>query len=824
MKVSRSWLQNYVDLSAASDEDISRAITFLGFEVEQVIKTGAPALNLVVVGHILTRDKHPNADKLSICTVDVGEANGGVRTIVCGAHNCDVGNRVPVALPGATLPGDFTIKEAKVRGQPSSGMLCAGVELTIEEKSDGLFLLSGEPAVGTPINEVLPPGDTVFDIEITPNRPDCLSHLGVARELAAWFRKNLAYPQVGFTPASVDSDPHSELLKSVRVDNPEACPLYTATVVTGVKVGPSPDWLQRYLSAVGLRPINNVVDIGNFVMLEYGQPVHAFDAKKLAGPEIIVRNATEGEKIVTLDEKERTLVATDLVIADGEKPVVIAGIMGGENSGVSEDTTDLVLEVAVFERRGVRRTSRGLGLSSDSSYRYERAVDPHTLDEALHRFIDLILAHAGGKVAGPIRKVGGDIPWEREITVTPGYINEKLGFDIPADDMRAALEALELTVVREEPTESRGPAWTLSVPSWRDDLDRPIDLVEEVLRVYGTEKIPAATVTAPGLVTDEDPIVRFNRIVTAQLVGQSFNECVNYTLRSSTELGAWTEAGKADLYALANPFVEDQSHLRTSLIGGLLDTLKLNQSRGVSATRLFETGRVFAERGDSLVECVTVGFVIAGDADARSWRTREGADFYSAKRLVETLATAAGIDFARQPLKSVVAEGADLGPWQAGHAAIAGDIRHGWSASFGLVNLGLVKKLGLTGQILAGTVQILPEKLPAASAAKKRYQPLNLMPAALRDLALVVDATTTAGEVQKALTKVARAAVGNTFALEGVQVFDVYQGKGLPEDKKSLAFSLTFRAADRTLTDAEVNAVFTKIQDEVAAAGYQVRK
>ncbi|MFH1500038.1 MAG: phenylalanine--tRNA ligase subunit beta [Verrucomicrobiota bacterium] len=548
--------------------------------------------------------------------------------------------------------------------------------------------------------------------------------------------------------------------------------------------------------------------------------MHAFDARLLAGHEIIVRPAAEGEKIVTLDEKERTLTATDLVIADGEKPVVIAGIMGGINSGVSADTTDLVLEVAVFERLGVRRTSRRLGLSSDSSYRYERSVDPHMLDEALHRFIDLILAHAGGKVAGPIRKVGSDIPWEREITVTPAYINEKLGFDIPADDIHAAFESLELTVVREEPTESRGPAWTLSIPSWRDDLDRPIDLVEEALRVYGTEKIPVSTVTAPGLVTDDDPIARFNRAVSAQLVGQSFVECVNYTLRSAAELGAWAGADQAAAFGLANPFVEDQSHLRSSLIGGLLDTLKLNQSRDVPAARLFETGRVFAERDSELTECVSVGFVFAEETGERAWRNREASDFYTAKRLIETLAGAAGIDFARQPLTPVANAGS---PWQPGHAVTAGEIRHGWCASFGLVNLKLVKALGLTGQIYAGTVAVLPAKIGGA-AAKKRYQPLNLMPAALRDLALVVDAGTTAGEVQKALTKIARAAVGNTFALEGVQVFDVYQGKGLPEDKKSLAFSLTFRAADRTLTDAEVNTVFTKIQDEAAAAGYQVRK
>lgn len=822
MKVSLSWLQSYVDLTGVTADDISRAITFLGFEVEQVIQTGAPKFNNVVVGHILTRDKHPNADKLSVCTVDVGLSNGGVRTIVCGAPNCDIGNRVPVALPGAVLPGDFVIKEAKVRGQPSSGMMCSAKELTLAEDAQGLLLLTGEPAVGTPINDVLPAGDTVFDIEITPNRPDALSHLGVARELAAWFKKPLTYPEVSFTPAAITADPRADLLKSVRVDAASDCPLYTATVVTGVKVGPSPEWMQARLAAVGLRPINNIVDIGNYVMLEYGQPVHAFDAKKLAGAEIVVRHAAEGEKIVTLDKKERVLTASTLVIADAQKPVVIAGVMGSDNSGVSADTTDLVLEVAYFKRQSVRATVKRLGLSSDSSYRYERGVDVHSLDEAAHRFIDLVLAHAGGTVAGPIHRVGADIPWQREITVTPAYINEKLGFEIPAAEQRAALESLELAVVREEETENRGPAWTFSVPSWRDDLDRPIDLVEEVVRLYGSEKIPSSVVSAPGLVGNDDPIVLFNRAVTYAFVGQGFNECVNYTLRPAKELAAWaTPAAVADL-ALSNPFVEDQSHLRNNLVSGLLESLKLNQSRGVAVSHLFETGRVFLERNGSLSECVAAAFIIAEETGERSWRTREAADFYTAKRHTATLASFAGIELERQPTALVAAPA--LG-WQEGHAATAGNIQHGWTSTFGLVSLAHLKALGITGKVYAGFFAIVSEKVPSATADRHAYKPFGLQPAALRDLAVIVPEATSSSEVQKALAKTARAAVGNTFALEAVNVFDVYQGKGLPEGTKSLAYSLVFRAADRTLTDDEVNAVFAKIQDElVKATGWQIRK
>lgn len=818
MKVSLNWLKDYLALDASPDE-ICKAITFLGFEVENVITTGAPALEHVVVGEILTREKHPNADKLSVCTVDVGPA-GGVKTIVCGAPNCDAGNRVPVALPGAVLPGNFVIKQSKIRGQASDGMMCAPDELGMGDEHAGLYLLGGQPALGTPINDVLPPGDTVFDVEITPNRPDCQSHLGIARELAAWFKLTLDYPQEKFRGAVPEEGQRFDLLKSVTVDSPVDCPLYTAHVITDVKIGPSPEWMQRRLSAVGLRPINNVVDVGNYVMLEYGQPLHAFDARKLAGPEIIVRRAHDGEKITTLDGKERTLNHTMLVIADAEKPVVIAGIMGGENSGVSEDTTDLVLECAVFQRQSIRRTSKRIGLSSDSSYRYERGVDPHMALEAAYRAIDLILETAGGKVVGPVCKVGGDVPWQREIVVTHDYICEKLGFDIPAEDMRAAFESLELDITREEPTEMRGPAWTIGVPSWRDDLDRPIDLVEEVLRLHGTDRIPVSTVTAPGLVGDDDPIVLFNRKVTDYLVGHDFHECVNYTLRSGKELSSWVSQTAAAELALSNPIVADQSHLRPTLVLGLLDALKLNQSRGVPVSRLCETGRVFIEHNGQNYECASVAFIVAEDGERR-WLSREAPDFYAVKHHLSALATVAGVDFERQPLSSVTEA---YWGWQEGHSAHAGDLGKGWFARFGLLNLAMVKSLGIEGRVYAGVFSILPAKL-SAGLDRRRYADFSLFPAALRDLALVVDAALPAGEVRKQLLKTARQAVGNAFTVESVNVFDVYQGAGLPAGRKSLAFSLVFRSAERTLTDPEVNAAFQKIQDELSKnTDYTVRK
>jgi len=814
MKISLSWLKQYVNLDGVSTEELQRAITFLGFEVEGVINTGLPPLANVVVGEIKTRDKHPNADKLSVCTVDVGAAHGGVRTIVCGAPNCDAGNRVPVALPGAVLPGDFKIKQSKIRGQQSDGMLCAPDELGLGSEHAGLLILDGSLAIGLPINEAIPGGDTVFDLEITPNRPDALSHIGIARELAAWFKQEVVYPAVKFRGELHGLRP--DILSEICVESPEDCPLYVGIAIAGVKVGPSPSWMQARLKAVGLRPINNLVDTGNYVMLELGQPLHVFDAKKISGRKIVIRRAADGEKLTTLDNKERSLNSRMLVIADAVQPLVVAGIMGGASAEVDATTTDIVLEAAYFRPQSVRATSKRLGLASDSSYRFERGVDPHSTLEAARRAVDLLLETAGGTAVGPSFQIGGDRPWSREITVTPAYINEKLGFEIPADEQRAALEALGLDIVREEPTEHRGPAWTVAVPSYRSDLDRPIDLVEEVLRVYGTEKVPAAPAVGPALVDGDDaPAAIFNHRVTDYLVGQHFHECVNYTLRSAKELKTWVSDTAVQELALSNPFVEEQSHLRPTLVLGLLESLKLNQSRGNHVARLCETGRVFMEVNGIVHECAGVGFIIAENPKARAWLARTAPDFYQVKCHLEIIAALAGIDLSAQPLVPIA--GAFWG-WQEGQAAAAGDMKHGWTARFGLLNLAMVRAAGIEGKVWAGMLAILPEKI-IGDSVRRRFQNFSLFPAALRDLALVVDASRHAGEVRQQLLKVARAATGSTFSVEAVEVFDVYRGAGLPVGMKSLAFALSFRSAERTLTDDEVNAVFAQIQQEIITGG-----
>jgi phenylalanyl-tRNA synthetase beta chain len=497
--------------------------------------------------------------------------------------------------------------------------------------------------------------------------------------------------------------------------------------------------------------------------------------------------------------------------------------MGGAAAEVDAATTDLVLEVAYFKPAGIRWTSRQLGLSTDSSYRYERGVDPHTLVENAHRTIDLILATAGGQVVGPAFKVGEDRPWKSEITFTPDFVRRQVGFDIADAEMKEALAALDLPLVRDEFTADGRPQWTVSIPSWRADLDRPIDLVEEILRLHGTDRIPPSSVAMPGLLGDDDPAVLFDRKAAAYLVGQHFHECVSYTLRSVAEVKSWAPEAAAPALALANPFVEDQSHLRPTLLAGLLEALKLNQSRGTGATRLCETGRVFLERDGQVYECAAAAFLEVQTKDAgRQWLKRAPADFYAAKNRVQVLAGHAGVDLAA-PTAAPLAV-ARCG-WQEGQAAAVGSLpTHGFEADFGLLNLAMVRALGIEGRVMAGTFAILPAKL-AVGAGRRRYQDFSHYPPVLRDLALVVDAATPADDVRRRLEQTARAQVGAAFAVEQVGIFDVYQGKGLPEGKKNLAFALIFRAADRTLTDDEVNAAFAKIQDGIVTdTGWTVRK
>jgi phenylalanyl-tRNA synthetase beta chain len=433
--------------------------------------------------------------------------------------------------------------------------------------------------------------------------------------------------------------------------------------------------------------------------------------------------------------------------------------------------------------------------------------------------VDLICETAGGVASGPVCVVGSDVPWKREIPLSESFVKARLGFDIPAAEMKGALESLELNVTRES-AGAAGAEWTVAIPSWRDDLDRPIDLVEEILRIYGTERIPPSRVVSLGLSTEDDPVTTFNRKAIGYLVGHDFNECVNLTLRPGSELTTWVSETAAAELALANPFVEDQSHLRPNLVLGLIDTLRLNQSRGALGGRLCEAGRIFVESNGQNLECASVGFILAEDR-SRHWRKREAPDFYTVKHHLAAVAAAAGIDLSSEPIQAISGPGYG---WQEGHSFLIGSIEKGWVARLGLVNLSMLRARGVEGSVLAGTLAVLPERLVSAGP-RGRYREFSLLPAALRDLALVVDLDTRAEDVRRKVAELARSKAGGLFQVERIEVFDLYQGKGLPEGKKSLGFSLVFRSAERTLTDDEVNGVLLAIQAEIeATSAYQIRK
>lgn len=810
MKISLNWLKRYIELHE-SPKEIADSLTLLGFEVDDIETTGVPQLGNVLVGEVLDRQQHPNADKLGVCRVALGD-EVGEKTIVCGASNYKVGDRVPVAIPGAVLPGGFKIKRSKLRGVESDGMMCSGKEIGAGEDAAGLLILEGRPELGTPINEVLTESDTVFNLEVTPNRPDCLSHIGIARELAAWYQREIIYPSIESLPAVEDRSSGKDIFQDASVDSPVDCTLYRATVIKGVKIGPSPAWMQELLSSIGLRPINNVVDVTNFVLHECGNPLHAFDARDIKGGKITVRNAREGEKIITLDDEERELASRMVVIADEERALAVAGVMGGQNSEVKEDTSDLVLEVAHFNPTTIRWVSKTLGLSSDSSYRFERGVDPLSLRYATDRAVQLILETAGGEVCGPEVVAGSEPEWNREIGFSADWVRSKAGFEISDEQIKESLERLDMKVTGDG-------EWNVSVPSYRSDLERPIDLLEEVLRIYGTDKIPSGAVVATATGANDHPITEYSRRATSYLVGQHFSEVVNYTLRSEGEQRNWSEAVAGMTLDLKNPISEDQTKLRHSLLPGILESLRLNQSRKTGANRFFETGRVFREVNGKIVEMISVAFAECSEGRPRSWKQGKADDFYAAKNRSMILSGFAGIDLSRFGILQIE-DGSTA--WQSGQAAIIDDPRAGVSAEFGLMNLERIKAMDIQGDIIAGSFCILPERLKLAKRVK--FQGFSLFPPSSKDLALVVDRSELASSVVRSVEKIAQKATQGAIDLESTDVFDVYEGEGMLDGKKSVAVSMVFRSKERTLKDKEVNKAFEAIQTSIREkTTYEIR-
>jgi len=807
MKISLKWLQDYLELPVSAEE-LERVLPMIGHEVEEVEVAGLPPIDRLVVGEVLEREQHPDADKLGVCKVDVGA--GEPLQIVCGASNYKVGDRVPVAKVGAVLPGGFEIKEAKLRGVPSSGMMCSAKELGLGQDHSGLMILTNRPEVGKPVNELFDT-DFVLNLELTANRGDCASHYGVARELAAYYNKPLKKPEPTCAASLQSSVPEDFLLKDVRIET-ENCALYTAWSVRGVTIAPSPKWLQERLEAVGLRPINNVVDVTNYILMAYGQPLHAFDAKKIGGEKIIVRQANEGESITTLDEQKRGLDPSMMVIADAQKPLVVAGIMGSVDAEVDNATTDIVLESAWFKPGNIRATARKLALHTDSSYRFARDVDPAGVEWTARLALDMILELAGGTLAPVAVKVGAAPRGENQIELTPDFVRQRSGIDASDEAIADIFSRLGFDV-----NKGSNP-WQVTVPSLRGEVCRPIDLVEEFVRIYGTDKIPSVPLRAVGLDRRDDALAVLDSKLARDLTHQRFFECTHYTLREGKEIARWFPQQNAEELGLLNPLTSEQSHLRPSLLPGLLEALRLNRHRGNEAPRLFETGRVFQSAKDGVHELYSVAFVL--EAEKREhWHPRALPDFFTAKGILENLATQAGIS--AKNLKWSASEGGPL--WQGQHSAYVGDwAQRGWRLGCGFVSVEMLKAWDIDGLVLAGELLLTMDYI-ARPKKQARIEPLAEFPASRRDLALVVKKEIPAESVQGDLEKIARKATGKGMAVEAVEVFDVYAGKGLAEDSKSLAFKMVFRAADRTLKDKEVANVFDQVQAGMKKKGYEIR-
>ena len=814
MKISLEWLRRYLPLKR-SLEEVEEGLTLIGFEVEGVERIGLPPLENVLVGEVLSMGRHPNADRLTLCQVRVQKGEEA-NEIVCGASNYEVGDRVAVALSGAVLPGGVKIKRSKIRGVVSNGMMCSARELALGDDHEGIMVLESRPEIGTPIDEVFPEGDVIFDIEITPNRPDCLSYIGVARELGAYFRLPLSLPEISSEDSDESASSPNELLKGVRIETPENCPHYLGYPIAGITIGPSPEWLSRLITAIGLRPVNNVVDVTNYVLHETGQPLHAFDAAKIGGQTIVIRQAQEGEEITTLDDRLRRLEPENMVIADLERPMAVAGVMGSIDAEVDEGTTDVVLESAFFDPTNIRRTSRQLGLSTDASYRFERGVDPSLTKRAARRAIDLIVEVAGGRCLGAPH-VGGRPPkFDRKIEIDASFIERQLGFEVEEERIWEIFRSLELEV--EEPVEGRD-VHKVRIPSHRADLERPIDLVEEFLRIYGTDRIPDSEVSTPTVAQEDDRVSRFRSQAASFFRAQGFSECVNLSMCELEAVEAWYGGESPDLLRLANPLTEDQTHLRPSLIPGLLENLRLNRFRGSDVERLFEIGSIFRADEGTVWELLSVGFLHVKSPRSGGWLVREEPDFYTVSGLAERLLSSVGVDLAGLTFQPLIDEHA----WQEGHSGWLGEFRNGFEAKIGTVDLKMLKAWEIEGTVLAGSISFLPaflrRELPAVS-----YRPDSPYPSATKDIALVVSETESAETVRSRLESISNEAVADQFAVESVSIFDVFRGEGLPDGTKSFAFALAFRSDQRTLTDDEVNSVFEQIVLRIAeGTGYQLR-
>ncbi len=793
MLISYNWLKKYVPIKEPFEKVVERLI-HAGVEVANVKHLGKD-INGVIVAELLSVEKHPQADRLSITKVNTGKET---LQVVCGAKNIAPGQKVPLAKVGAILPGNFEIKEAKIRGVESFGMLCSAKELGLAEDAEGILILPPDTPIGGNILEALGLPDALFELEITPNRADLLSHLGVAREIGAIFQKPVTSPSVKKLKES--SRAISKLAK-VTIDAKDLCHLYTCRVIEGVKVGPSPKWLSQTLEKLGQRSINNIVDITNYVLLETGQPLHAFDLKQIHGSQIIVRKTKPGEKIPLLDNTERELKEEMLVIADAGRPVALAGIMGGSNSQVTDQTQSILLESALFLPGSVRKTARQLGISTDSSYRFERGVDPTGVLKALDRATALILEVAGGQLAKGVGVVSTQNLKPLKISFRPSRANALLGTQIAP---KAQIQILKGLGCKIKGTPS-SKTLTIEGPSYRLDLTREIDLIEEIARLSGYEHIP---VVAPHIPSDLTPIesnIPFEKEIRFILHQAGFYEAVNSSFLPSTypqKLKLAPDHPLQHFQEVANPIADDQRVLRPTLLPSLLANVQLNLAHQQESVALYELNKVFSPvTGGTPSEKTQLAALFAGKLPGE-WHDQERkSDFYDIKGLVETLVGHLRLLGLQWKFGQCPAPYQQIQSFQ---------VRNGsgklllWG---GAINPKALKEYDISVPCFG--LELEMEALIQTARGAKSYRPLPKFPSAWRDIALVVPDGVTSLQVAGAIQEIGGPELVN------IHLFDLYRGTNLTTGTRSLAYRLHFLDENRTLTDQEVTDRVSKIVDHL---------
>ena len=809
MKVPLSWLRQYVDVDIPPSE-LAHRLTMAGVEVGEVQETGG--WSQVYVGSVTSVRPHPNADRLRLCTVTTGPGEAGQAEemeVVCGAPNVAEGQKICFARVGAYLYNAHSEKQetlaaARIRGVESQGMICSELELGLGNDHTGIIVLPDDAPLGEPLSDYL--GDTILDLELTPNRLDCLSMLGIAHEVAALTGGTVTEPEIRYEESGA---PVGDRV-SISIADPDLCQRYTASVIDGVRIGPSPQWLQDRLTRAGLRPISNVVDVTNFVMLEYNQPLHAFDLDTVKGRTVIVRRARPGENLTTLDGVDRNLTTENLVIADSNDPIGLGGVIGGANSEIGPTTRTVLLEAANFNAINNRETATSLGLRTEATLRFEKGLRPELAPLGLRRATALVQEVAGGTVAHGIIDVYPERPVSPPtVTLTTRRLRQSLGMDVSLEQAQVALESLGFTCASARTSERS--SLVVTIPWWRNDVNIEDDLVEEVVRFIGYDAVPTVMLSTPIPYYSPTPAIALRDEIKDLLASGGMQEVINYTLVSSELLErVFPPAETAPPMHVANPMSSTHEILRTTLQPGILATLASNQSSGPGPLRFFEAGRVFLPRsGDLPEEVETVAAVISGQRSSDSWLAgadgNGGMDFFDAKGVVEWLLDQLNINAVWEPGEHPVYQPGRCGAVKSDSATLG---------HVGEIHPNIREKFDLDTGIVAGFELDLYAILNALPDAERRFDPLPRFPSATRDLALVVPADVPAGQVTGLILR--------HRLVQRAELFDIYSGENLAPGTKSLAFHVHLQAADRTLTNEEVtrslDGLLRNLEREVGAS------